>query len=354
VVFGFARGDTRSKGVRRFMSFSLKDIARMAEVSTATVSRVLNNKAVGNMRIETYNRVMRIIEKTGYTPHALASGLRTGLSKVIGVILPSNVNPYYAQLGQAIEDEAFRNGYLTLVCNSNSVPQREKEYIRHLTGQRVYGILLCSTGLEGSDIRSLVPETIKVILLDEELEDYTGAVVIGNDFAGGYMGARYLHSLGHDKIVVVTGPKSLSSTSARLHGLMRCCEEDDLPFDLSMIRYGDYTLASALGEVRAVLELGIEFTAVFTFNDLMAIGSMRALSEKGIRVPDDVSVLGYDNIFIDDLVCPGITTVATPLEELGKCAVRKLLDPDGETDGERYTQLLEPRLVVRESCKKRE
>ncbi|MBD3305267.1 LacI family DNA-binding transcriptional regulator, partial [candidate division KSB3 bacterium] len=125
------------------MVITLKDIAKMANVSTATVSRVLNNKAVGNMRPETCTRIQKIIEETGYTPHALASSLRKGLSHVVGVILPDNVNPYYAQLGKAVENECFRNGYLTLICNSNSDVNREKDYIKHLTSQRVAGILLC-------------------------------------------------------------------------------------------------------------------------------------------------------------------------------------------------------------------
>ena len=332
------------------MPIYLKDIARMANVSTATVSRVINDKALGNMKEETCAKVKRIIEETGYTPHALASGLRTGMTKVIGVIFPSNVNPYYAQLGKAIEDESYHNGYLTLVCNSNYEVGREKDYVRHLTSQRVSGILLCSTGLKGGEIRDMVPKNIKVILLDEELPDFDGEIVIGDDFAGGYTGARYLHGLGHEKILVVTGPEMLSSSQTRLKGFLKFFEEKEISFYEGRLIQSDYTLESAYGCVLGAIDRGVRFSAVFTFNDLMAIGTIKALNERSYKVPEDVSVLGYDNIFIDDLVRPGITTVATPLEELGKLAARKLFQPVGVTRQGRSKTLLEPKLILRGSC----
>jgi LacI family transcriptional regulator len=331
------------------MSITLRDIAKMAGVSTATVSRVINNKIQGNMRRETKDRVRRIIEKTGYTPHALASGLRKGMTSVIGVVLPDNVNPYYAQLGKAIESESFQNGYLTLLCNSNYDVSRERDYIRHLTGQRVSGILLCSTGLTGSEIASFIPPNIHVVLLDEELSNFDGEVVVGDDFRGGYEGARYLHELGHERVLVIRGSDGLSSSRNRLRGYFRFLEEHGEKQDQQMLLQGDYTLESSYNAVSNSIRRDVDFTAVFAFNDMMAVGAIEALRRNGIDVPGDVSVLGYDNIFIDELFKPSITTIATPFEELGRLSVMKLLNL-GDEHLPKGKVLLEPKLIVRDSC----
>jgi LacI family transcriptional regulator len=336
------------------MNITLKDIARMAGVSAATVSRVLNNKAAGYMKPETYDRVKNIIETVNYTPHALASGLRRGLTNVIGVIFPTNVNPYYAQLGSCIENEAFANGYLTLVCNSNSDVKRERDYLRHLISQKVAGILLCSTGLSGGEIDAIVSGRSRLILLDEEVDGYGGEIVVGDDCMGGYRGAEYLRHLGHSRVLVVIGPENLNSTRNRLRGLLNLMESEEGECDSRYILKGEYTIERAYGEVGSAIKRGVVFTAVFAFNDLMAIGSIKALKENGYRVPEDISVLGYDNIFIDELVNPKITTVSTPLDELGRNAIVRLIgphDPAGPSGVSRI--MVEPKILVRDSCAQR-
>jgi LacI family transcriptional regulator len=333
------------------MSVTLKDIARMANVSTATVSRVINNNVKGNMKPETYKRIKKIIGNTGYTPHALASGLRKGQLKVIGVIFPSNVNPYYAQLGHAIENESFSHGYLTLICNSNADVGREKNYISHLLSQKVSGILLCSTGLSVKEIEKLVPTNINVILLDEEVSDFRGDIVIGNDYLGGYMGAEYLFKLGHRRILFVNGPDTLSSCRNRLHGVIVYMNEKEYSLDPKHVIKGDFTIESAYRGVNEAIRNNIQFSAVFTFNDLMAIGALMALNENNLVVPEDVSVLGYDNIFIDELIKPGITTVATPLEQLGIEAVKMLLKDTSKEKVKGVKVVLEPKIIVRDSCR---
>jgi len=332
------------------MLVNLKDIAKLASVSTATVSRVLNDKVRGNMRQETYERIKRIIKETGYTPHALASGLRRGFSKVVGIIIPDNVNPYYAQLSKSVEHECFKHGYLTLICNTNSDVNRERYYMRHLTGQRVSGILLCSIGLSGSEIKSLIHPGIRIILLDEELSDYNGEVVVGDDFMGGYIGAQYLFGLGHSDILLITGLDSLSSTRNRLSGFLKCVQESGRKFNFNMRFEGNYTIDSGFNAVNEAIRRGLVFSAIFSFNDMMAIGAIKALISHRIRVPEDVSVLGYDNIFIDALIKPALSTVATPFEELGRLAVQKLLGFAGDERVKEKRLLLRPVLIERETC----
>jgi len=334
------------------MSITLKDIAKLANVSTATVSRFLNDNAEGNMSNETYKRIKKIIDETGYTPHALASGLRRGLSNVIGVILPDNVNPYYAQLGKSIENECFNNGYMTLICNTNSEKRREIDYLRHLIGQRVAGILLCSTGLKGEKIKSIVPSEIRVILLDEEIPEFESDIIIGDDYKGGYEGARYLFNLGHREILIITGPASRGSSQNRLKGCTKFLKDNNVEIKHDLIIEGQYDIESAYDIAIEAIEKKLSFSAVFAFNDMMAIGSIKALHKLNVKVPQDISVLGYDNIFIDDLISPRISTIATPLEELGRIAVDRLLEGAKQAGKEGQKILLEPMLVVRESCEK--
>jgi LacI family transcriptional regulator len=319
----------------------------MAGVSTATVSRVLNNKAIGNMRPETFERIKNIIKATNYTPHALASGLRKGTTNVIGVIFPDNVNPYYAQLGNSIEREAFSHGFLTLICNSSSDMDREREYIKHLISQRVTGILLCSTGLSGREVVSLTHDKCRLILLDEDVDNFGGDVVIGDDHAGGSKGAEYLFTLGHSRILVVTGPEKLNSIQYRLQGFLDYANAVQAGYDLNLVLRGDFTIDSAYRAVSSAIKKGLAFSAVFAFNDLMAIGAIKALADHGHSVPRDISVLGYDNIFIDELMNPKITTVATSLDRLGKYAVQKLIE---QPAAESSRVLIEPEILVRESC----
>ena len=332
------------------MTITLKDIAKKANVSTATVSRVLNDKVVGNMRKETYEKIKTIINETNYTPHALASGLRKGLSKVIGVIFPDSVNPYYAQLGKVIEDECFKNGYLTLICNTNSDINRERDYIKLLISQRVSGIVVCSTGLSGKEIRNIPFKDKRVVLLDEEISDYNGRIVIGNDFLGGYLGAQYLYGLCHEDIVVITGPENLSSSRDRLNGFLEYITENGKSFNSQYIINGEYSLKSAYKELSKKLKEGLKFSAVFTFSDLMAIGAIKALNDSNLNVPEDISLLGYDNILFDELMKPGITTIATPFEELGRIAVKELIKNGKERKKRGNKIVLEPKLIVRNSC----
>jgi len=332
------------------MVVTLKEIAKMAGVSTTTVSRVINNKAIGNMSNETYERIKKIIEITGYTPNRLATALRSGLSKVIGVILPDNTNLYYAQLGNYIENQAYENDYLIIICNSNSDIERERKYINILTKYNVSGILLCSTGLTSEEIEKVSQSSVKIVLLDEEVTNFQGHIVIGDDFLGGYKGAEYLYKLGHRKILVILGPSQLNSTKNRLSGFLTFFYEKKIEYDRNLLIEGDFTINSSYRGIKKSIMNKLSFSAIFSFNDLMAIGALQALSEHSFVVPDDISILGYDNIFLDQYISPKITTVATPLEELAETAVKKIVKSKCWEDIKEKRVLIKPTLIERESC----
>ncbi len=328
----------------------------MAGVSTATVSRVLNDKAIGNMRQETYERIKRIITATRYSPNPMAAALRSGATRAIGVILPNSINPYYAQLGKWIEDVAFRHGFLTLLCNSDSDADREKAYINLLVAQRVSGILFCSTALTGGEISAIATDKLRVILLDEKVEDYEGNIVMGDDFTGGFKGAEYLYSLGHSRLLVITGPPHLSSNIARLGGIRQHFKARGADLDDRCVVRGAFTFESGYRAVTDSLQNGVEFSAVFALNDLMAFGAMSALKNGGLAVPGDVSVLGYDNVYIDEFLPPRLSSVATPFDQIATEAIDMVIrnrdEPRSVARDQTSRRLIEPSLVVRETCAK--
>lgn len=336
------------------MKINLKEIAKIAGVSITTVSRVYNNKANGKMNKETRDRVKKIIEITGYSPSPLASALRKGFSKLVAVIIPNSVNPYYSQLSHNIENEAYKNGYLTLVCNSDSNIAREKKYISTLKKHKVCGILLCSAGLMNWEIETLLKpeEKIKIVLLDEEINGFKGDIVLGNDYCGGYMAAEYLYSLGHKNIVIILGPKRLISTQKRLKGFLDFFSEVNIEHDKNLIIEGNYSIDSASNELQSMIKKKKLFTAIFSLNDIMAIGAIQTLRENDLKVPDEVSVLGYDNIYLDQFFSPKITTIATPLDKLSKIAVGKIIQGNKNAESNKKRCLIMPTLIERESCKK--
>lgn len=336
------------------MKINLKEIAKIAGVSITTVSRVYNNKANGKMNKETRDRVKKIIEITGYSPSPLASALRKGFSKLVAVIIPNSVNPYYSQLSHNIENEAYKNGYLTLVCNSDSNIAREKKYISTLKKHKVCGILLCSAGLMNWEIETLLKpeEKIKIVLLDEEINGFKGDIVLGNDYCGGYMAAEYLYSLGHKNIIIILGPKRLISTQKRLKGFLDFFSEVNIEHDKNLIIEGNYSIDSASNELQSMIKKKKLFTAIFSLNDIMAIGAIQTLRENDLKVPDEVSVLGYDNIYLDQFFSPKITTIATPLDKLSKIAVGKIIQGNKNAESNKKRCLIMPTLIERESCKK--
>lgn len=331
------------------MKLRITDIAKMANVSTATVSHVLNEKIKGNMSEETYLKVKKVISENGYTKDRISSAMRTGKTKVIGLILPTNTNLFYAQLANSIESTLFKAGYLTYICTTDYSIKIEMEYIKTLLQQKVSGIFLCSSGLSNDELSKLneINPNTDLILLDEKIENYTGIKVISDDFAGGEIGTQYLFDNQHFKIVVVAGPKNLESTINRLSGIKSKYESKAMSFEDQILVYGDYLLNRSREIILELLKKNRDFTAIFALNDMMAIGAILAINEVGLRVPDDISVLGYDNINLTELFYPKISTIEIPINQIAQKALNIILNPEEHKTG--IINPIKPRLVVRES-----
>ncbi len=333
------------------MTVTLKEIAKMAGVSTASVSRVINNKAVGNMRKETYDKIQAVIKKNMYTPNPLASGLRQGYTRAVGVVFPSNMNPVYAKLGSLLENEAFINGYLLLLCNSNYDKKREKNYLNLLKQQRVTGVILSSSKLEKGDLDEIGFDRNRLVVMDEEIKGFEGESVLVDDFVGGERAAGYLLGLGHEKILLITGEKGFYSAENRINGVKSGFNTWGVAFDESLVFSADNTIEAAKQCISEAIGRKLEFSAVFAFNDITAMGAISALKHYGLRVPEDVSVIGYDNIDLGELYSPQITTIAPSSEEMVHHAFACLMDAGSPDTAPQFEKrLFEPKLIIRESC----
>lgn len=303
---------------------TIKDVAKHAGVSQSTVSRVLNNTVF--VEPETKEKILNSIRELGYRPNMLAKALKEGKTKTIAFIIPNLENMIYPTLAITVEAEARKRGYFVLFCNTFEDAGRENDYINKLRGQAVDGFLF-STGLMGKEseiILQLKRENYPVVCLMRETDDPTDSFVSENE-AGGYMAARYLLEKGHRKIATITGRRNLMLYSQRLAGFTRALKEWGIPVEPSMIWDGvDEWKESAQACVTEHLKGGEIPEAIFAQSDPLAFDTIITLNQMGYQVPEDVSVIGFDNIFYSNNF--NLTTIEQPLEQMAVDSINRLID----------------------------
>ena len=327
---------------------TIKDIARRANVSVASVSYVLNNTRY--VSPELHARIELAIEELGYTPNLVARSLRQSRTKTIGLIVPDNSNPFFAEIAKGVEDAGFSAGYSVILCNSNAMPERELAYLEVLRSKRVDGIIFIATTAEIRHIRPLIEDGIPAVIFYRDSGDMNvDRFLIDNDLAGSLV-TNHLIELGHRQIACIQPASTETPSALRVAGFKRVMEAHSLPCVEALMPRGDNLIAGGGRATRELLKSGRPFTAVFATNDAMAIGCIRTLRDNGIRVPDDVSVAGVDDIMLASIIEPPLTTVRSPKYEAGRQAVEMLVDRmiRKYADGPRQVQL-EITLVVRNS-----
>jgi LacI family transcriptional regulator len=333
------------------MRVTIKDIALKAGLSVSTVSLVLNNKP-SRLSQKTKKKVLQIAKEMSYTPNLIAVSLKSMRTKTIGLIVPDIRNDFYSTLAKGLEDICMDNAWNVILCNSNARHERELEYIEILYSKGVEGIVLAMTSpesVEGVKSSVEISKNIPLVLLDLSLVNSKINAVTMNHEKGGYMATHYLLTQGHRKIGCITGPQYLEGSYSRLSGYKRALSEYNIDVDKSLICTGDYTYDSGTRAVETLLKKDI--TAIFAFNDMMAYGVFNGLSNHGISVPDDISVIGYDDILFSKFVRPQLTTIHQPIYEMGRRAGEILV---GITNGDLIPPVIsefEPHLVLRQSVK---
>lgn len=337
------------------MKARLIDVAKLANVSRTTAFRALNGEE--GVKESTYQKVMKAAEQLNYRPNRFASALRTKESKVIGVVF-SNLfsGHFYSDIYKGIEDLAFKNGYTIILGSSDENPNKERNFVRSLTENQVEGIIAAPMSKNDRESFEMLRKyDIPVVFVDKYIEEFEADRVITNNSLGGKLVAEYLLSLGHREIALCKGHGwNATSTYFRERGFISCLKEHGIQKweNIELENPLDHAMEYAYQAVKKRLMGGpVSFTAIFCFTDNMAAGCIRALLEAGFRVPEDVSVVGYN----DDDFCKyypiALTTVAQPKYEMGKKAMELLLGRGKNKQDTNYQEIiLQPKLIKRESC----
>ncbi|MDX8539771.1 substrate-binding domain-containing protein [Mesorhizobium abyssinicae] len=326
---------------------TIADVARYAGVSVATVSHVMNRTR--HVEPETAERVRAAIAALRYSPNSLARSLRRGETKTIGLLLPDNSNPFFASVARQIEDAGFVAGYTVILCNSDGSAEKEERYLSVLMAKQIDGLIFAGSSDHAGVFSRLAPD-VPAVLLDREIHSVHVDSVLVDHEHGGYLAGRYLVGLGHKRIGVIGGPRDSSSSPARLRGFTRALQEAGVDLPASAVVDSDYHFAGGRLAMERLLTQAPDITAVFACNDLMAMGAVTALRSRGLRVPDDMSMIGFDDIPYAVTTWPPLTTIAQPVEKIGTRAVSLLLERVAEPAAHSRREILMPVLVERESC----
>jgi LacI family transcriptional regulator len=304
---------------------TMDDVARAVGVSKSSVSRALNGVRSG-VTPEVAERVLRAVEELGYVPNAIAASLKHQRTKTVGLILPDVGNPFFALVAAGIEAELSGAGYTLLIANTANDHDRETSLTRTLLERQVDALLVASTGPTGPHLRLAMDRGVHVVLLDTHPRRLTTDCVMVDNRRGAGDATRHLLSLGHTDIGVVSGLLANDSSAAeRLDGVKRALAAAGLKLRPRRCVSGDYGMASAERGTKELLASRDRPTALFVTNNLMTIGALRAIAELGLLVPDDLSLVGFDDMDWYPVANPPITAVAQPAYEIGAQAARRLL-----------------------------
>lgn len=331
------------------MAATIRDVARRAGVSVATVSRVVNRTA-HSIRPATRRRVLAAVKALGYHPNVIAQSLKQRASRTVALIVPDISNPFFPAIARGIEDAARQRGYAVLLCNTYEDLDRESTYLQLLRKRWVDGMIFATVGSNTRHLRALRREGLPVVLVARDVDGIAIDAVLVDNFRGAFDATNHLIRLGHRSIAHIAGPASLRVAQERRRGYQRGLSDAGVRPDEALIAEGDFTAGGGRAAIDMLLSRGQPFSGVVAANDLMAIGAMEALRAAGRRVPDEVAVVGFDDITFASLVSPALTTVAQPKYRMGQIAMERLLElMAGESPAGRRI-VLEPRLIVRESC----
>jgi len=343
--------DVESESARKAISYTMRDVARLACVSVATVSAVVNGK--GSVSHELTRRVEEAIEALDYHPNHVARSLRVSRTLAIGMVVPDLTNLFFADVMRGAQDESSRNDLCIVLCNSNEDPVQERRYLSQLLSRRVDGILLASADSTIAQFRRAW-RRLPLVCIDRIPGGFTGAAVVIDNVAAAHEATRHLIELGHRRIAILAGRLNVSTGLGRLEGFRKALQEAHLPLREDYLRCGDFSFDGGYRSGLELLRLPDPPTAIFSSNNRTTLGLMRAISEQGLRCPELVSVVGFDDFDWSEMFSPRLTTIVQPSYEIGRRAVEILVgrikSQNGELEtGEEARVVLKTHLCIRES-----
>jgi LacI family transcriptional regulator len=322
----------------------ISDVAKLAGVSAATVSRVINGTAkVDEKKVK---RVLDAINETNFKPNEIARSLYKKSSRIIGYIVPNLLNLFLIEIGRAIEDEAFENGYKVIFCNSEENQEKEAAYINMLVSMNADGIIISTSGNNPDEEICKCP--LPVVVLDKCGNNSYTVSVQADNYTGGRLAAEHLIACGCQHIVQMHGSQEYSNARRRFHGYSDVCEEHNIePLHIE----SSYDYNGGIVRSRELLARFPKVDGILAVSDMVALSLYRVLHETGRRVPDDIMIVGYDNLELSSLMTPSLTTVAQPMDEIGRTSAKIIIDMVENKKLEQSDVILPVSLKIRETTK---
>jgi DNA-binding LacI/PurR family transcriptional regulator len=330
------------------MATTMKDVAKIAGVSTATVSHVINGTR--NVSDEVRVRVLDAMTQIKYRPNVLARGLRTKKTNTLALIIPDITNPFFTEFTRGFQDTADKKDFIVFLCNTDRQLSRELRFLELMWQQQVGGVALNPSKVRVEDLNHLLQTHIPIVLIGTQIDHPDLDVVMVDGVQGSIDVVQYLYELGHRRIGIVGGLRSTSSGLLRYQGYCQGLNKYDLPINEQLITEGEFTYDGGHKCMNQLLSIPLPPTAVFATSDVMALGAKRAIEENGLNIPDDISIIGFDDIVEVSRVRPKLSTVAQPIYKMGVISAEILFDRL-ENNGQlpRKKVVLKHEVVVRES-----
>ncbi|MBM9603102.1 LacI family DNA-binding transcriptional regulator [Desulfopila inferna] len=323
------------------------DVAKLAGVSTATVSRFINSP--DTVREATQKKITRAMKTCNYKYNALARGFATKKSNTIGLIIPTISNPVFADSTQGIQDFADKRKMQVILGNSYYKYDQEEKLVKILRERQVDGLIITTTNLKGDVLKTLLDENFPFVLLFSTVKGGPISAVGVDNYRGGYLATEHLITLGHKRIGMLAGSFAITDRSYhRWHGYRQCLNNYGISYDKKLLAQTEYSLAGGRDSVKKLLALKTPPTAVFCSNDYLALGAMKGAREMGLRLPDDLSIVGFDDMQTASYLIPALTTIRQSAYKMGESAA-ELLFQRMESPGKPVQRMLESSLIIRES-----
>jgi LacI family transcriptional regulator len=326
---------------------TLKMVAERAGVSANTVSRAINNKS--DINEETKKKVLKIAQELGYVRNATAVALRTRKTRTLGVVIADNRNPFYAEVLNGIEEAAREKNYHIILANTQRDYKKEEEAINLLLAKRVDGLLITPVQDRDDDIRNLIEANFPFVIVGRDFENINVDAIYNDEVKGGFLATEYLIKKGHKRIALIDGFLYKSPAKGRLEGYKKALNKYRIPLDEPLISVGDINIEDGYERTKQMLEKNLDFTAIFAYNDMMAFGAMQAIKEKGLRIPEDIGLVGYDDIPFSSLISPSLTTIRLKKQDLGVESVKLLFSRINGSRKKIKKIMLDVELIVRET-----
>lgn len=331
---------------------TMKDVARLAGVSTSTVSHVINRNRFVSEAVQ--EKVAAAVAALNYAPSALARSLKLNQTHTIGMLLTASSNPFYSEVVRGVERSCYERGYSLVLCNTEGDENRMNRSLETLLQKRVDGLLIMCTEshLPSPDILKRYP-SLPIVMMDWSPFEGGSDIIQDNSLLGGEMATRFLISRGYTRIACIAGPQDKTPARLRLEGFRQAMLQADLALPEGYVVNGDFEFQGGYHAMNQLLALNPRPQAVFTSNDAMAVGVYHALYQAGLSVPDDMAVIGYDDIELARYMTPPLTTIHQPKDELGELAIDTLIHRFADPDADQQLLVLTPELVERGSVAER-